>query len=285
MIAALLTGAGAGLGLWLITSGVRPPRPALADALAALREPPAPRAIGRRRAYTGLAAPLASLGLPRTRVRQDLALLQRDTVTHLAEQAAATLFGLLLLPAALVALGARGQVPVWLALIGGAIGFRWADTKLHAEAEKRRAQLRTTLSAMLDLLTISLAGGAGLEQALDDAAGICTGWAANRLRQVIAAARILREPPWAALGQLGHDTAVTELAELGATMALAGSEGSRIRGSLAARAAAMRGSATADMEAAAEKASGRMSMPLLVLGLAYLLFLLFPPIASFGSGL
>ncbi len=285
MIGPLAAGAATGLGVALIAYGLYPPRPALADVVEQLRRPPTAPPTGRRRVYAALANPLASLGLPRERVGKDLAVLDRDPVQHLAEQTAATLLGLLVIPAAVAMAGIRGQIPLWLALIGGAMGFRWADTNLHAQAEKRRAQLRTTLSAMLDLLTISLAGGAGLEQALDDASGICTGWAAARLRHVLSTARLLRQPPWGALGQLGADTGVTELQELGATMALAGSEGARIRASLAARAAAMRAAATADMETTAEKASGRMSLPLLLLGIAYLIFLLYPPIAAIGSRL
>jgi hypothetical protein len=109
---------------------------------------------------------------------------------------------------------------------------------------------------------------------------VCTGWAADRLRQVLATARVLRQPPWQALGELGDDTGVPELTELAAAMALAGTEGARVRASLSARAAAMRQAATAEMETEAEKASSRMSLPLLVLGFGYLIFLLYPPIVN-----
>jgi Flp pilus assembly protein TadB len=195
------------------------------------------------------------------------------------------LFGALIIPVTAAAVGFPGQVPLWLAIVGGAIGFRWADTALHAQAERRRTQLRHTLALMLNLLSISLARGAGVEQAIDEAAGICTGWAADRLRHVLASSRIVRQPPWQALGELGENTAVTELAELAAAMSLAGSEGARVRASLTARATAMRAAATAEMETEAEKASSRMSAPLLVLGLAYLIFLLYPPIVGITQSL
>jgi len=285
MIRDLFLGAGAGLGLALVVYGIRPPRPALARVLATLRSPPTPMPTGRLRAYGVLAAPLRRLGLPRTQVREDLAVLQRDPAQHLAEQAAATLLGGLVIPLAAAMAGFSGQVPLWLAVLGGAIGFRWADAHLHAQAQRRRDQLRHTLSVMLTLLTISLARGAGLEQALDDASGVCTGWAANRLRQVLATARVLRQPPWPALGRMGEDTNVAELSELAASMTLAGTEGARIRASLSARAAAMRSTATTAMETEAEKASSRMAMPLLILGLAYLIFLLYPPLVSISSSL
>ncbi len=280
MMQALLTGGGAGAGLALIAYGLRPPRRPLASVLDTLRRPPAPEPTGRNRAYTLIAAPARRLGLPRERVRLDLATLQKDTAQHLTEQTAATLFGALIIPFAATMLGFHGQIPLWLAVLGGAVGFRWADAQLHDQAEARRAQLRHTLSVLLTLLTISLARGAGVEQALTESTGVCTGWAADRLRQVLATARVLRQPPWQALGELGDDTGVAELTELAAAMALAGTEGARVRASLSARAAAMRQAATAEMETEAEKASSRMSLPLLVLGFGYLIFLLYPPIVN-----
>ncbi len=285
MMQALLTGGGAGLGLALVAYGLRPPRRPLQAVLDTLRRPPLPEPTGRNRAYTLLAAPARRLGLPRERVRLDLATLQKDTAQHLTEQTAATLFGALIIPFAATMLGFHGQIPLWLAVLGGAVGFRWADARLHDQAEARRAQLRHTLSVLLTLLTISLARGAGVEQALSESTGVCTGWAADRLRQVLATARVLRQPPWQALGELGDDTGVAELTELAAAMALAGTEGARVRASLSARAAAMRQAATAETETEAEKASSRMSLPLLVLGFGYLIFLLYPPIVNITTSL
>ncbi|MEJ3741736.1 type II secretion system F family protein [Actinomycetes bacterium KLBMP 9797] len=285
MTQSILAGGGLGLGLALVAYGLRPPRRPLAQVLDTLRRPPEPEPTGRLRAYHLIAAPARRLGLPRTQVRQDLATLQKDTAQHLAEQTAATLFGALIIPICATMLGFGGQIPLWLAVLGAALGFRWADANLHAQAERRRTELRHTLAVLLNLLTISLARGAGVEQALGEASSVCTGWAADRLRQVLATARVLRQPPWQALGELGDDTGVAELTELAAAMALAGTEGARVRASLAARAAAIRSAATAETETEAEKASSRMSVPLLILGLAYLIFLLYPPIVGITSSL
>ncbi|GIH16100.1 type II secretion system F family protein [Rugosimonospora africana] len=285
MIAALAAGATFGLGVSAIAYGLRPPRPPLARVLDGLRRPTPARPAGRARAYEAVAVPARWLGLPRPRVALDLATMQKDPTQHLAEQTLAVLVGALIIPLAAAAAGLSGQVPLWLALFGGAVGFRWADTQLRQQAQRRRDQLRHTLAMLLTLLTISLARGAGVEQALGESSSVCTGPAADRLRQVLSAARIMRRPPWQDLGELGEATGVVELAELAAAMGLAGTEGARIRASLAARAAAMRQAATARAETEADKASSRMSVPLLLLGLAYLIFLLYPPIASIGSSL
>jgi hypothetical protein len=280
MMGNLLAGGGAGLGLGLLAYGLRPPRRSLSSVLDTLRRRPEPQPTGRLRAYAAISVPTRRLGLPRAQVRHDLAAVQKDTAQHLAEQSAATLFGALIIPLAATMAGFGGQIPLWLALLGAAVGFRSVDAHLHAQAEQRRAHLRHTLTVLLTLLTISLARGAGIEQALSESSGVCAGWAADRLRQALSAARMLRQPPWQALGALGDDTGVSELTELAAAMALAGTEGARVRASLAARATAMRQAATAETETEAEKANSRMAMPLLVLGLGYLIFLLYPPIVN-----
>lgn len=285
MLGDLLAGTGFGAGLALIGYGVWPPRRHLADVMTALRNPPTALAAGRRRAYAIAATPARRFGLPRASVRRDLAVLGADTAQHLAEQTAATLFGALVVPAALALIGFGGQVPLWLGIVGAAAGFRWTDAFLHTRAEKRRAQLRHSLAMLLNLLTISLARGAGVEQALDEASSICAGWAADRIRQVLATARLLRQPPWQALGELGDQTGIAELSELASAMALAGTEGARVRASLSARAAAMRQAATAAAETEAERASSRMSVPLLVLGIGYLIFLLYPPLVGIAETL
>ncbi|WP_433651559.1 type II secretion system F family protein [Micromonospora zamorensis] len=282
---ALLLGAGTGTGLALVLLGLRPNRPALVDVLDGLRRPAPPPMTARQRRYQVLGAPLVRLGLPTAQTRTDLAVLQKDVPTFLAEQAAAIGLGVLALPVLAALWGVGGLVPLWLAGLGGLIGYRWAVTRVRAQAERRRAQLRHTLSVMLDLVTISLAGGAGVEQALDDAASVCTGWAAEQLRAALRTARLTRQPPWRPLGQLGLDTGVNELAELAATMQLAGAEGARVRASLAARASGMRARTTAAMESAARSAGVRMSLPVMLIAVGYGLFLLYPAIAAIRTGL
>jgi Flp pilus assembly protein TadB len=221
-------------------------------------------------------------------MRADLALLDRPVAVHLADQAVAVLAGLLLPPAALTILDSGGaafgaSAPLWASLAGAAGGWWLAELTVHAEAQRRRAELRHALSAVLDLVVIALAGGAGLEQALDDACADTHGWAAARLNRAVAIARVLRIPPWEALGQLGDDTGVVELRELAATMSLAGTEGARIRTSLAVRAATLRAHQSAALEAKANSATERMSLPVMLLAAGYLLFLLYPAVAGIDT--
>jgi len=288
MIGALLLGGGLGAGLLAITAGLAPRRPGLAGALAALTQPaaPAPAAAGGWAARLGRPAAgiLAGLGLPTPGVRRDLALLGRPPDQLLAEQATTALAGLLAVPALTAVLAAGGlllpwQMPAFGALLLAAAGFLFPALAAHAEAGRRRAEFRHALAAYLDLIVISLAGGAGIEAALTYSAAAGHGWAFTRLRGALQAAQLTRRPPWQLLGQLGDDLGLSELSELAASVTLAGTEGARVRASLAAKAAGLRTRQLADAETAAQAATERMSLPLVLLFAGFLLLIGYPAVA------
>jgi Flp pilus assembly protein TadB len=281
---AMLAGAGFGFGVAVLWYGLRPPRPALAVVLERLRRPPAPL-TARQRRYRMLGAPLSRLGLPGRRTRQDLALIEKDADTFLAEQAAAVGLGAVAAPIFAVLWGAGGVVPLWLVVAGGLIGYRWALARIQGTTRRRRAELVHVLSVVQDLITTSLAGGAGVDEAIDNAAAVCSGHAAERLRRTLRTARRAREPIWQALARFGNEVGASELVELANAIRLAGSQGTRIRGALSAHAANTRAKATAQMEAAARSAGVRMSLPVLLLALAYGVWLLYPALTLMRSGL
>jgi len=301
MILALLCGAGVGAGLWLVIRGLSPPRPSLAQALAHLRRLPEPAPVLGAEPDGGFAAclgrPLADvLGrngagwlLPGG-VRRDLAVLGRSAERHLAEKVTLALVGLLVAPAvaALLALGGTHLplvVPLWASLVFLTGGFFLPDLGIHADATRRRRDFRHALSSFLDLVVVALAGGGGVETALADAASVGSGWAFTYLRRALDQARLARQTPWAALGRLGQQLGVTELSELAASVALAGTEGAKVRASLAAKAASLRTHQLAEAETADQAATERMSLPVVLLFAGFLLFLGYPAVQKVLTGL
>jgi tight adherence protein C len=296
MTGPLVLGAGFGLGVSLLVAWLIPARPTLAQAFAALHPsvpatPAAPVLLPPEHGgwISVLGKPavplLARLGLPRTATISDLAVCGRDPARHVAEQAAMALIGFLAVPAlaGLLALGGvyvGWQTPLWAALVGAAIGLFLPDLALASEAAKRRIELRDAVAEMLDLVVISLAGGAGVEQALRDATDEPTGWAQKTLRQAIEAAHMTRRPPWQTIGTLGETTGVTTLSELAAALSLAGSEGARIKATLSARSAAMSSHQLAEAEAAATSATEKMVLPVVGLLGGFLIFLGYPAFAA-----
>jgi Flp pilus assembly protein TadB len=296
VIGALVLGAGFGLGLVAIGRGLIPPRPTLASVLAALDRRPPPPAVPQLndtgwtawlgRPFTAL---LAGMGLPTHAVRRDLAVLGRPVERHLAEKAAAALIGLALPPAVAFLTGLGGvawpwAIPAWASLALGAAGFITPDLAVRGEAARRRAEFRHTLSAYLDLVVISLAGGAGVEAALTHAATAGSGWGFDQIRQALDAAQLLRRPPWHNLGDLGEQHGVTELVELAGSVALAGTEGAKVRASLAARAAGLRAHQLADAESRAQAATERLSLPIVLLFAGFLALIGFPAIVQILVG-
>ena len=297
MITAMLLGSGCGLGLWALLVWAAPPRPPLGAVLARLRrQPEAPpiltpdRGGWATRAGRRLTPALKALGLPGTGVSRDLAVMGRDVDAHLAEKATLTLLGLLTPPMFVLLLALVGAsldpvMPVLLAAGGAALGFLSPDLRVRADARRRRADFRHALSAYLDLVVVSLAGGAGADGALTDAASVGHGWAFTQLRRALDVARLTRVPPAAALARLGSEIGSRDLAELAASLSLAGTEGARVRGSLTARAKSLRTHLLTDTDAQARAATERLGLPWGLLVLGFLLFLGYPALHQILTGL
>jgi Flp pilus assembly protein TadB len=292
MTIAIALGAGIGAGLCMIARGFWPPRLSLAEALAAPRR--ASRAAVALHTTSGNAGLLARVGRPIARawprdaarqltdsVRNDLAVLERSPEQHLAEKLSCALVGLLLIPLVVALLGVSGiDLPLFLAPLPSILlaiaGFLVPDLAARSEAAKRRRELRRALSAFIDLTVVSLAGGSGVEGALQSAAEVGDGPAFRSIRHALDGARLAREAPWTALERLGREMGVPELEETAASVGLSGTEGARVRQSLAARAASLRSHRRADAEAEAHVATQRMTVTMVLLLIGFLAFVLFP---------
>lgn len=297
MITALVLGVGLGVGMWALAVWLFPPRPSLSAVLARTTTAPAPTPILATE-DTGWAAklgrpfiaPLRALGLPGERLSRDLMVTGRSISTHLAEKATLTIAGLLapvLLQLLLTVadLSLEIECPIVAGLVLAVAGFVLPDLQARSDAAKLRTGFRHALSAYLDLVWITLAGGAGVDSALNDSATIGRGWAFEQIRRALDTARLTRATPWATLRQLGEELDVTELAELAASVSLAGTEGAKVRTSLAAKAGALRTHQITDAEGDATAATERMSLPVMLLFLGFLAFIAYPALTQVLAGL
>jgi Flp pilus assembly protein TadB len=297
MISALLWGAGLGLGLWALVVYVFPRRPPLRALLDRLHAAPPPPPIltadsdgWALRVGKPFIKPLAALGLPNLRLRNDLAVTGKSVEHHLAEKATLALTGLLLplvgqLLFVVADVSLSWEVPTIASVVFALGGFLFPDIAVRQEAVRRRATFRHALSAYLNLIRVLLAGGAGVDGALSDAVNIGRGWSFQQLRRALVTAHVTRTTPWATLGQLGSELDVHQLSELAASVSLAGTEGARVRASLAAKAAALRTRELTDSEGDAQAATERMSLPVVLLFCGFLVFIGFPALAQVLGGL
>jgi tight adherence protein C len=119
-------------------------------------------------------------------------------------------------------------------------GLLLPDLSVRRDAARCRADFRLALSAYLNLIRINLAGDAGVEGALTDAASVGRGWSFTQLRRALTTAKLTRTSPWSTLRSLGEELDIRELAEPSASVSLAGTEGAKVRASLRAKVAALR---------------------------------------------
>jgi Flp pilus assembly protein TadB len=155
---------------------------------------------------------------------------------------------------------------------------------LVARAKERRRHFRGVVGTFVDLVVLSLAGGVGIEGALLAASQISSDWAAQRMGRVLLRARDSGESPWSALGRLGQEVGVPELEELSSSLQLAGTEGTKIRQSLSARAVSLRRHEQADAESAANATTERLFLPGALLLVGFLLFVGYPAFSRILGG-
>jgi hypothetical protein len=231
---------------------------------------------------------VAAAGRPSARRAADLAVCDRDVAWFAHQRLAWTLLGGA--PGAvIVTLTATGVIttvppPVGLAsvVLGAGAGWLYARVDLASDAERARRAFRHALACYLELVTILIAGGAGVETALFDAADAGRGAAFAHLRSALAAAQARREPPWRALGHLGAQLGVSELGELEAAMTLAG-EGAQVRDSLAAKANAIRLKDVAQLETEAHARSETMVLPVVLMFAGFLILIGYPALAALSN--
>lgn len=294
MTAALILGVAVGLGVILVATGLVPARLSLGEALGRLDSPPQVQAEQSGVWWVRiLGVPLVdtSAGRLATRsVRQDLRVIGRSPEEHVARHVLMLTVGLLWAPATfgLMALGGVDVsfvLPVWVSLVFGLVALVIPTLAVRAEAAERRRSFRHALGCFLDLVAVRLAGGAGVDSALAGSAAAGDGWAFAEIRQALTEARLRGEPSWNGLAALGDAIGITELQELAASAGLAGDEGARVRVSIAAKARSIRMRGLADAEGAAQSASERMSLPVVLLMTGFIVFLGYPAVAQVINGL
>ena len=296
LLYALIAGAVVGLGLLVLVLALKPARTGIAAGIARLDHDRQPARFSvseailtneglsdwRVRLGSRIAVEFESRGLRVQSLRSDLAVLGRSLEGFLASSVLFAVGGLLfgpILVAPASAAGVRSGSPsrsAWRCcpLVAGLLPL-----PVRREAATRRQDFRHAVGAFLDLVSMNLAGGRGVPEALTAAASIGGGWPFARLRDTLAFARLQGLTPWAALGRLGDEVGLNELRDLASALALVADDGAKIRDSLAARAATLRRRELAEMEGRAGERSQSMLVAQMLIVLGYLLFLAYPAVS------
>ena len=164
------------------------------------------------------------------------------------------------------------------------VGFMLPVLQLRTRAKMKRREFRTSLSAYLDLVSIMLAGGAGIESALVAASRVGDGPTFHLIADSLDVARATRRSPWEILAIEGERIGIDELPELAATIKLGGEQGARMTASLVAKASSMRAKQLAEIEADANAATERMGLPMVLLFMGFLILLGYPAMQMISAG-
>lgn len=291
MVVGLVLGAAMGTGVLLVARGLYPPRPALGVLFAAVERPrwsgTAP-AGGSRRVWL---AGAVSWVVARTEAASpiaDLAVVGQSRERLAVERLGlAVLFpGLILVTAA--ALGVAGSPPppalVVVVAVGAAVcGWLAPVVVVRRQAAERRDGFGEILAAYLDLVGIQVASGAGVEQALEDAAAPGDHWAFVLFREATTVARATGVSPWSVLADIGERHRLAELAELTGSITLAAEDGAPVTETLTAKAVALRGTALADAQGRAEARSEQMALPVVLLLVGFVLLIGYPAVARLAE--
>lgn len=278
-------------GSWLCVNAFATSTPPLSRTINHLHRPP--RIVGHDLdGWSKLGAKsLAALG-PRlqgevTRRRLDLA--GRTPEAHAATLVVAALLGLLLpVVVGTLLMWTSATAATWIASLGvgfacAALGVLLVTADLEQRANAASRDLRHQLSAYLDVLTMLLASNQGNEGALRAAADAGDGRLFIDLRRRMLEAATAGRPAVTALAALGRDLGLVELVEIAASASLATSQGAPVARSLAAKTDSLRAALQAEQEQDARVRTGKITFPLVAMGVVFIIAGLYPALVSIRS--
>lgn len=220
-------------------------------------------------------------------IRADLDLLGVDKQTHTARQAVLAIAALVLTPLPLLLLATVTGLPWltagWLVLIAVAGAVIVPNLRVKARAARLRRTFVSTLSSYLDLVSMRVASGSGVAEALRDASQIGDGYGWRRLRDALSSARLAGDSPATGLGQLGVDIAVPELTDLASQLSLVEATGAQTEATLRAKAEALRERQRLEMHGDANARSQTLVLGQILLGVAYMILVGYPALAAVMS--
>jgi tight adherence protein C len=280
----VVAGAAVGTGAWMVWSGWSPARPPLAQTLSRLGQPVV--AIAAERNNLDVRVGVWARRLPViervvSSMRTDLRVLRRSPDEQAALVVVYVVCGLLWAPVVAAGGWAVGihlpvGIPLWLAVVGGAIGGAASVRPVRAQATEQRRMFSHALSSFCDVCGMCLAAGRGIDASIQTAASAGDGWPFAELQGTLRTGYVQGEAPWEALTRLAAECDLPDLTELAAALSLAGDEGAAVRDTVASKAKSIRERLTGNAERDAATVTERMGIPATLLLLGFIIFLGFP---------
>ena len=291
----LLAGALVGAGLAVVVAGLVPTHPDLRAALARLdprtasdftTAPEGNGPLGAARARV-LPRLIETLGL--RRFAADLRMVDQNAETLAVRKIGYALLGLAfpsVMALMLAAVGVRAPtvMPVVIAVASAGVLFFVPDVELRRRAGRARDDMRRATCVYLELVALERAADSGATEALERAATVGQSREFERIREALLTAEVTGKPAWAGLHDLAAATQVPELGDLADIMRLSGQDGAAVYSTLRARAASLRNQLLTATAAQANAASEHMTVPVALLGVAFMALIAYPAFARIFAG-
>lgn len=163
------------------------------------------------------------------------------------------------------------------------LGWFIPDLDLAQQAAKAREEFHLTVATYIELTGMAAKSGLSPSQALEVAAESGNSWVFERLQNANLRSRFASEQPWVGLTRLAKDSDVPELTELADIMKVGAEQGSIVYESLRAKGRTQRLGILNRESIAANEATERMTIPMTLLGIVFVLILVAPSLMNLLS--
>jgi len=175
-----------------------------------------------------------------------------------------------------------GPWPLWTWLTAGLGGFLLPDLMLSGQARARRAALMGELPVVLDVLTLGISSGLGLQQALHEAAAHIEGNLATELRRALASVTLENQDLISALEAMAQRASLPEWQTVVAALRAAIDHGFPVAAALKQQAAWVRERQRLAVLEHGQTATAKMVIPVGLLVLpAFFTVVLYPAAVQF----
>ena len=211
---------------------------------------------------------------------KELTLLRIPVHRHYGKKVLYAITGLLIAPLLSAFFAVLGwSIPLVIPVVGSlalAVGlFLMPGLDVRTDARQARGEFVRALGAYSDLVAMERASGSGSRQAMERAAEVGDSWVFQRISEELARSRWSGQAPWDALQALADELGLPELSDLADIMRLS-KEGSQVYATLRARSDALRSALLSEELAKSNATNERMSMPMSLLGVVFMIILVAP---------
>ncbi|MDR1386757.1 MAG: hypothetical protein LBJ44_04040 [Propionibacteriaceae bacterium] len=219
---------------------------------------------------------------------QDLALVGLSPASFMGRKLILAALGLTMPSVTVSVVAILGiRAPIFLPLVASlglaAVLFMLPDWQVKQRAGLARAEFARALSAYIDLVALERHAGSGSRQALEVAADVGDSWVFLQLKEELAHSNWSGQTPWDALHDLSERLGLPDLTDLADIMRLSGAEGAQVYGTLRARAVALRAALLNNELSRANETAEKLSVPVSVLGVVFLIILIGPALFTMLS--